>query len=153
MSLRQESLLPIPKETVKVAKAVFGEKNRYLQIRDQLGELYPVEEFAELYAVRGQPGVSPWRLAMVSIFQYMEDLSDEQAANAVRSRIDWKYALSLELSDIGFDAAVLSEFRSRLLAGGMETRLLDKLLEQCQAAGYLKAVSYTHLTLPTSDLV
>jgi transposase len=66
----------------------------------------------------------------------MEGLSDRQAADAVRERIDWKYALSLELSDPGFDFSLLSEFRTRLLAGGAETQLLQALLDLCKSRGW-----------------
>lgn len=110
-----------------------------MQMRDACGTFFTDADFADLYATRGQPGESPWRLALIQIFAYMEDLSDERAAEAVRSRIDWKYALSLELSDSGFNAAVLSEFRTRLVAGGAEARLFEKMLEQFRTAEYVKA--------------
>src|SRR5882724_13510635 len=87
----------------------------------------------------GQPSMPPWRLALVTIMQFREHLADRQAAEAVRARIDWKYLLSLELTDPGFDFSVLSEFRDRLLAGSAEELLLDKLLERCRAMGWLKA--------------
>jgi transposase len=69
----------------------------------------------------------------------MENLTDRQAADAVRDRLAWKYALSLELTDVGFDHTVLSEFRSRLIEGNAEQRLLDLLLERCREGGWLKA--------------
>lgn len=138
MSLKVNPLPSIPEETVKVAQAAFSKGNRYMLMRDKLGALFAEADFVELYATRGQPGISAWRLALIQIFAYMEDLSDERAADAVRSRIDWKYALSLELSDNGFDSAVLSDFRSRLIEGGAESLLFDKLLEQLNEAGYLK---------------
>jgi transposase len=71
--------------------------------------------------------------------QFAEGLSDRQAADAVRGRIDWKYALALPLTDPGFDASVLSEFRSRLLAGQAEQLLFETLLIRFRAAGLLKA--------------
>ena len=74
---------------------------------------YNDEEFAELYPDRGQSALAPWRLTMILIMQFLENLSDRQTADAVRGRIDWKYALSLELEDDGFDFSVLSEFRDR----------------------------------------
>jgi transposase len=110
-----------------------------MEMRDKLGTFYTDLDFAHLFAVRGQPGESAWRLALVLVFQFVEGLTDEQAAEAVRSRIDWKYALSLELTDEGFDRSVLSEFRARLVEGGAEMELLDIMLEQFKAAGYLKA--------------
>ena len=82
---------------------------------------------------------APWRLALVTVFQFQEGLSDRQAAEAVRGRIDWKYALSLELTDAGFDASVLSEFRSRLVAHGASERLLGVLVEQFRERGLITA--------------
>ncbi len=77
--------------------------------------------------------------ALVTIFQFAEGLSDRQAADAVRARIDWKYALGLELTDPGFDFSVPCEFQSRLLAGGAEERLLDRMLEHFRDKQLLKA--------------
>lgn len=79
------------------------------------------EDFHDLFPVRGQPAEAPWRLALVTLMQYAEGLTDRQAADAVRTRIDWKYVLSLELTDTGFDFSILSEFRSRLLARASRT--------------------------------
>jgi transposase len=122
-----------------VARAAFPKGNPYLTLRDQLGTIFQDEDFAALFPACGQPGLSPWRLALITIMQFRETLADRQAAEAVRARIDWKYLLGLELTDSGFDFSVLSEFRDRLLAGHQEEILLDKLLEQCCARGLLKA--------------
>jgi transposase len=103
-----------------------------------LGTIYDDEDFSELFEVRGRPAIAPWRLALVTVMQFSEGLSDRQAAEAVRARIDWKYALGLKLTDPGFNFSVLSEFRSRLLEGGRERLLLEKLLEGCKERGYLK---------------
>jgi transposase len=108
-------------------------------MRNVFGTIYDDEDFSELFEVRGRPAIAPWRLALVTVMQFSEGLSDRQAAEAVRARIDWKYALGLQLSDPGFDFSVLSEFRSRLLEGGKERILLEKLLEGCKERGYLKA--------------
>jgi transposase len=108
-------------------------------MRDVLGAIYEDEDFAELFEVRGRPAITPWRLALITVMQFAEGLSDRQAAQAVRARIDWKYALGLELTDPGFDFSVLSEFRSRLVEGGSEHLLLESLLEACKERGYLKA--------------
>jgi len=139
MSLQPEPLEAVPAETVRVARAAFPHGNIYMRMRDELGRLYTDEEFTALFAVRGQPAEAPWRLAMVSIMQFLDGLSDRQAADAVRGRIDWKYALGLALEDSGFDASVLSEFRARLVAGQAEAQLLEKMLTVFQAKGWLKA--------------
>jgi transposase len=118
---------------------VFPKGNLYIHLRDTLGTIYQDELFADLYPTRGQPAEAPWRLALVTIFQFLENLTDRQAADAVRSRLDWKYALSLELTDPGFDHTVLSEFRTRLVAASAEERFLEVLLTLCKEHGWLKA--------------
>jgi len=139
MSLHPHLIEPVPEETARVARAAFPKGHPYLTFRDALGTIFQDEDFAALFPVWGQPGLPPWRLALVTIMQFRENLADRQAAEAVRARIDWKYLLSLELTDPGFDFSVLSEFRDRLLAGSAEELLLDKLLERCRAMGWLKA--------------
>jgi transposase len=136
--LRPDFHPEIPEETIKVAKAAFPNGNMYLRLRDTLGAIFEDETFRDLYPTLGQPAESPGRLALITVMQYVENLSDRQAAEAVRSRIDWKYMLGLPLEDPGFDFSVLSEFRQRLLQGEAETRLLEKLLERCEALGFLK---------------
>jgi transposase len=139
MSLHPHIIAPVPEDTARVARAAFPKGHPYLTFREALGTIFQDEDFASLYAHTGQPGFTPWRLALVTIMQFRENLADRQAAEAVRARIDWKYLLGLELTDPGFDFSVLSEFRDRLLAGSAEELLLDKLLERCQALGLLKA--------------
>jgi transposase len=139
MSLRPHVVAPVPEETARVARAAFPKGNPYLILRDALGTIFQNDDFSDLYSHEGQPGLSAWRLALVTIMQFRETLSDRQAAESVRARIDWKYLLSLDLTDPGFDFSVLSEFRDRLLAGSAVERLLDKLLERCRAMGWLKA--------------
>jgi transposase len=109
-----------------------------MQMRDELGSIYTDDLFADLYAADGQPAIAPWRLALVTVMQFAENLSDRQAAEAVRARIDWKYALSLKLSDAGFDYSVLSEFRMRLIEQDAAGRLLEALLGRFKAKGLLK---------------
>src|SRR2546427_5435447 len=106
---------------------------------DVLGPLFGNPEFADLYPKDGQPAADPAQLALVTVFQFAEGLTDRQAADAVRGRIDWKYALGLPLEDAGFDASVLSEFRTRLVEGGAEQQLLEGLLALCKERGWLKA--------------
>src|SRR3954454_12488652 len=132
MSLHPLSAHSIPDETRRVAHAAFPKGTLCLRIADELGPLYRDDQFAELFPKWGQPAASPARLAMASVLQYVEGLSDRQAAEAVRGRIDWKYALGLELTDPGFDHTVLSEFRSRLVNGQAEQQLLDTLLGRCR---------------------
>ena len=139
MSRHPQEIPPIPEETKRVARAAFPRGNVYMRMRDELGAIYEDQLFVALFPARGQPAEAPWRLALTTVMQFAEGLPDRQAADAVRSRIDWKYALSLELTDSGFDHTVLSEFRTRLLAGGAEQLLLDALLARLRERGLLKA--------------
>jgi len=86
-----------------------------------LGSIYTYEDFVDLFPKEGQPAKAPWRLALITVLQFLENLSDWQTADAVSGRLDWIYLLGLELTDVGFDASVLSEFRSRLGAGHAES--------------------------------
>jgi transposase len=103
MSLPPASLLNVPERTAEIAHAAFPKGNRYMQMRDTLGTVYTNATFADLYPALGQPAEAPWRLALVTIMQFAENLTDRQAVDAVRGRIDWKYALGLDLTDAGFD--------------------------------------------------
>ena len=139
MSLRPEVSPGIPEGTVRVARASFPNGSRYTRLRDEFGAVFDDARFAGLFPARGRPAEAPWRLALVSLFQFAEGLPDRQAAEAVRGRIDWTYALALSLTDPGFDSTVLSEFRSRLVEG--EQGLLDAVLalarerDLCQRVG------------------
>ena len=139
MSFHAQPIPPIPEQTASVARKAFPKGSPLMDLRDVLEDLYTDEDFKSLFGRRGQPGWSAWRLAMITVMQYVSDLTDRQAAEAVRGRIDWKYALSLELDDSGIDASVLSEFRQRLIDGEQEQVLLNNLLARCQAHGWLKA--------------
>ena len=99
MSLQLGLVPPIPEDTARVARAAFPAGSPYLRLRDQLGTIFHDADFASLYPLRGQPALAPWRLALITVLQFREDLSDRPAADAVRARIDWKYLLGLELTD------------------------------------------------------
>lgn len=129
----------IPEETRRVARAAFPKGNPYMRLRDEMGSLYEDEAFAPLFSNMGQPALAPWRLAWVTVMQFAEGLTDRQAADAVRARIDWKYVLGLALDDPGFNYSVLSEFRGRLLAHEKEYLLLALLLDRAKAQGWVKA--------------
>ncbi len=139
MSMHRAGAAPVPEETARVAHAAFPRGNARIALRDTVGPVYDDACFAPLFARRGRPAEAPWRLALVTVMQFAEGLSDRQAAEAVRARIDWKYALGLELTDPGFDFSVLSEFRARLIAGSAEHLLLERLLAVCREHGWLQA--------------
>ncbi len=135
----QAGVSPIPEQTVQVARAAFPRGNPCLLLRDRLGTVFNDTDFADLYPALGQPAYAPWRLALVTLMQFREGLSDRQAADAVRGRIDWKYLLALELADAGFDHSVLCEFRARLLRHEAGERLLGRVLDAAREGGMLKA--------------
>lgn len=138
MSLSQTVKSEIPAETMRIAKSCLGTKNGLLTLRDQFGEFFSREDFSDLYSWKGEEGVPPELLASVTVLQYAERLSDVQAANMVRSRIDWKYFLGLELDDAGFDSSVLCEFRERLLVNQASHRLFEKPLVRMKEQGLVK---------------
>jgi transposase len=151
---------PEPDEAVtRAVRAVYARRELPLpvQVRDQLGELFGDAQFAAGFGVRGKPGWPPGRLALVTVLQMAEGLTDRQAAEAVRDKLSWKYALGLGLDDPGFDPSVLSEFRTRVVAHGLEERVLDLLLAALQdkglvAAGGKQRTDSTHVISAVRDL-
>jgi transposase len=140
MTLRPQPLPPVPEATVAAVQDAFPNGNLYVALRAEFGALYDDQLFTDLYPPAGRPvEVAPWRLALVMVMQYIEGLTDRQAADAVRRCMDWKYALSLDLTDPGFDFTLLHDFRHRLLAHEAGQRFLDTLLAACKARGWIKA--------------
>jgi transposase len=137
MSLPASPDCTIPEETVRVAHAAFPQGNVCMRMRDALGPIYSNPPLASLFSQTGQPAEAPARLALVLVMQCAEGLADRQAADAVRSRLAWKYALGLELTDPGFDYSVLSEFRMRLIGGEVEHLLLETMRTYLQERGLL----------------
>src|SRR5438067_10343190 len=139
MSLPAHPLEPIPDLTSRIAHASFPKGTLAMQLRDALGPIYEDADFADLFPKRGRAAEAPWRLALVTVLQALENLSDRQEASMVRARLDWKYALSLPLDDEGFDASILVDFRQRLLEHGAQDLLLDPMLRMCCQHGWRKA--------------
>ena len=141
MTWRSHPLPPVPEATAAVVKAAFPKGNLYVDLRTEFGSVYEDDLFADLYAARrGRPvEVPPWQLALVTIMQYIEGLTDRQAADAVRRCMDWKYALSLTLEDPGFNFTLLHDFRERLVHDEAAPRLLDPFLVTCKERGWIKA--------------
>jgi len=132
---------PDPQLAAAIAAKYPGKRPRPLavQVRDRLGQWLADEDFAQVFGIRGRPGWSPSRLALVTVLQRAEDLTDRQAAEAVRTRIDWQYLLGLPLDDPGFDPSILSEFRGKVAEAGLERVALDALLAKLAAGGLIKA--------------
>jgi len=136
MTLHAQTEFSIPEETFRIAHAVYPRGNTLMKIRDELGTIYQDQAFAELFPPNGRAVEAPWRLALMTVLQFMEELPDRQAADAVRGRIEWKYLLGLDLADPGFDASVLCEFRKRLVEGNAEHLLFETLLDVCKQRGW-----------------
>lgn len=140
MTLHPHALPPVPDATAAAVAAAFPHGNLYVDLRAEVGTLYDNLRFADLYPPAGRPvEIQPWRLALVLVMQFIEGLTDRQAADAVRRCMDWKYALSLELTDPGFDFTLLHDFRQRLVDHEAAKRLLDTFLIGCKASGLIKA--------------
>lgn len=136
--LKPKLLPPIPDETKRLGEALYAPENIYRQIGDVFADAIRDEQFAEMYSTLGQPALSPAVLSLVSILQFLEHLSDRQTIVMLRSRIDWKYALHLDLDFAGFDSSVLCEFRQRLGTQGAQRLIFESLLAKLKAEGLLK---------------
>jgi transposase len=155
--LRPRTIGEVPEETARIAKASLPKGNRYLLLRDKVGVIYQDEQFADLFVWLGQPAESPGLLAMVTVMQFAEGLTDRQAAEAVGTRIDWKYVLGLDIDAPALTHSILSEFRDRLLAGDQAERLLDIGVEHLDEQGWLKGrqrqrTDSTHVLAAVRDL-
>jgi transposase len=128
----------IPSLTVRMARASNPRGTAAMWVRDRLDGLFTDSDFADWYPTDGRRGLSPAQLALVSVLQYAENLTDRQAAEAVRCRLDWKYCLGLELDDPGFDHSVISEFRDRMADDDRADRLLAVMVDHLVAAGLVK---------------
>lgn len=139
MTMHAQTFYLIPDETERVARAAFPNGSPIMRIRDELGMLFADSDFSALFPHVGKLAISPARLMLVTIFQFLEGLGDRQAADAVRRCIDWKYALALELTDPGFHFSVLQEFRDRLVEADKGRALLDHFLASCRDRSLVKA--------------
>jgi transposase len=142
------SMQPVPwpdpdPVVVAAVRSIYGSRKAVpplaVAVRDRLGEWLHDEPFASAFGTRGRPGWSPSRLALVTVLQRAEDLTDRMAAEAVRARLDWKYLLGLPLDDPGFDHSVLAEFRARVAEAGLDRAALDALLGRLEADGLVRA--------------
>jgi transposase len=108
MSDQIGSVLPIPKETARRARASYGKNNFYIQTGEQLITI--LEDIKPEYLLDG--GVI---LPLITVFQFLEGLTDTQSADAVRRRIDWKFALHLPSYSPAFHESELCKFRQKVL--------------------------------------
>lgn len=116
-----------------------GREPRPMRLRQALGAVFLDEDYVDWYGVEGRPGVPPGLLCLVVVLQFLEDLTDREAADAVRGRLDWKYSLGVPLEYEGFDYSVLSEFRDRLEIEGRADRLLGRMLAVLAEQGLVRS--------------
>jgi transposase len=157
MSIRPCLGAGVPELTARVARASNPAGTTAMWVRDRLDGLWSDEDFARWYPRDGRPGISPAQLATVSVLQFLLGLSDRDAAEAVRCRIDFKYALGPGLDDPGFHHSVLGDFRERLLEEGRADRLLDLVLARLKEAGLVRErttqrTGSTHVLAAVRDL-
>jgi len=138
MCLKVQEPWAMPEDTGKVGKVILKGDSPYRLIGEKLFERFHEQDYADLYSPEGKPGLSPVILAFVTVFQFMEKLPDRQAAESLRMRMDWKYALRLPLAYEGFDYSVLSEFRDRLLEHEAEGRVFEQLVGEFRAMGLIQ---------------
>lgn len=140
MTLHPRDPAAMPEDIAAVGQAVLEPANPYRLLGDQLADVLTDVDFAPLYRNHGRPALSPALLALVTIFQFLENphLPDRQAAEQVRVRLDWKYALHLPLTDSGFDFSDLCHFRRRLLGHREEGLLFARVLERIRDLGLVK---------------
>jgi transposase len=138
MSLKPQPPRPMPEETANVVGSLLPTDSPYKLVGDELYEQYNEADYVDLYHTEGKPGISPVDLAFVTAFQFMENLSDREAAEALRLRLNWKYALHLPLDYAGLNYSVLSEFRDRVIEHQAEARVFESVLKQLQTLGLIK---------------
>src|SRR5438128_9170803 len=129
MSLKSPGLEPIPEETRRLVKRLCPKGTTVTQLRDALGPIYSDEQFAHLFPKRERAAEAPWRLALVTVLQAIEGLTDRQAAEYVHTRIDWLYALALPLEYPGFDYTILSDFRQRMFSAQAQDLILESIVQ------------------------
>src|SRR5919108_4444257 len=157
LSLRPRSGEQVPPLTAQVARASNPGGTTAMWVRDRLDGLWRDEDFQAWYPRDGRPGLSPAQLATICVLQFLLDLSDRQAAEAVRCRIDFKYAMAMELDDPGFHHSVLADFRDRLTEDDRADRLLDLVLARLKEAGLVRErttqrTDSTHVLAAVRDL-
>jgi transposase len=139
MSLPASSHDVIPQQTLQRARAAFPKGNPYMRMPDALGPIYKHAPCAALFSPTGRPAEAPAQLALLPVMPFAEGLSEAPAAEAVRARIDWTYALALERTDPGFDASVRCECRQRLITGQAERLLFETMWTLFREQKFLKA--------------
>jgi transposase len=138
MSMQENWNQEIPPDTAHVGGDILAEDDPYRLVGDGVNNLLCLENFRDLYSKLGRGAVCPIILSLITVFQFLENIPDRVAARWVVTRIDWKYALHLPLSWLGFHFSDLSNFRQRLLEHGAEALVFEQVLKWVRSCGFLK---------------
>jgi transposase len=138
MSLQPTWSMEIPPDTTELGRRLLGENNVYRLVGDEVNDVLHINDFTDMYSVSGRGGIDPIKLALVTLFQFLENIPDRVAEERVVMRIDWKYALHVPLDYQGFDYSTLSYFRRRLLKHDKERVVFDRIVEWVGRHGFLK---------------
>jgi transposase len=138
MSLQMNWNREIPSDTAQVGQAILGPNNSYRLIGDGVNDFLCLEDFSDLYSKLGRGAICPIILSLITVFQFLENIPDRVAAQWAVARIDWKYALHMPLTWLGFHFSDLSNFRQRLLEHSAERLVFERVLTWIQTLGFLK---------------
>jgi transposase len=142
MPIQSAPFPPIPRDTARAAQAAFGKGNIYVMIGDQIEPLLAEADLTDLAAAMDKPTATLGMLALVTAFQSAENLPDRRAAEAVRTRTDWKYALHLPLEGPGFDPLMLCEFRQHALRDPAAQQAFGQVLDHLAEIGLLRRLGH-----------
>jgi len=139
MSLKDPFPEEVPGETARLVEPLLADDSVYRLVAECVDEFLSDEQFIELYANEGRPGINPVLLSLVTVFQFLEKLPDRAAAEMAVMRMDWKYALRQPLDWRGFHYSDLCNFRKRLLGQGQESMVFEHLLDYLRERGLVRA--------------
>ena len=138
MSLQSNWIEEIPSDTAEVGQVILKESNPYRLVGDHVNSFLKMSDFAPIYSTLGRGAICPIILALVTVFQFLENIPDRMAALCAVARIDWKYALHVPLTWKGFDYSDLSNFRKRLRENDAERLIFELVLKWVRSLGFLK---------------
>lgn len=138
MSLRMNWNTEIPGDTARVGHEILSENDPYRLVGDSVKDFLSLKDFASLYSELGRSGICPIVLSLVTVFQFLENIPDRVATKWAIARIDWKYALHLPLTWLGFDFSDLSNFRKRLVEHRAERLVFEKILGWVRSLGLVE---------------
>jgi transposase len=138
MSLQENWNTGFPDDIARVGREILAEGDPYRLVGDGVNDFLSLKDFTNLYSKLGRGAICPIILSLISVFLFLENIPDRAAARWAVTRIDWKYALHLPLTWLGFNFSDLSNFRQRLLEHKAERLIFEKVLDWVRSLGFLK---------------